>query len=1318
MNKKFSTLAASALLATAFSSLSAQVEFRAPVTKAGSDVTTINQIQGDKWYQLRTADGKFLVQQRDLNTGELLLVAVNPNEQFLPLLPSLWKIEYSKEAGPGAGKFRFINKETNLPLSFDHTKAVDAKGKIDEVIPTATAMNVEGCNTTWEWYLYDKQDSQFGTVAPYSYFHTEKADSVMTLKETNGLVYAVKDAAEKVVNNHIVKGSVVRIQPVVAQPINLMASEINTMIDFHKPAVDKKYASFLFFQPNGNLNDPKALDINFGKNATMEPAAQYQAKTNFASLQSIIDMALDDKKAESAEYKEATAVLKGLQEDLEEAKVTLAEKQKVTLEKLASANYLAQIKQDAEKQNKKAFADLEEGKVVENATKTASALVDAFDRPVVNRTEKFKTLKEKAAKVQSAATDLDKIAAAIECKEFASTFFNSLSYVSRLAIAADYEKANALLNEASVTLYNSCMSSQEKYDLALTNWKEALNAYDTAVKEAQIANLTVIDLKKDVIAAAIALDEIAGGLTEKVRYIAAHNFLQLQYMNDNQGSYLMVDTAFWQSGLNPEDSHLLLAHKTPKAIDHPAITARYFFNFTYCPTQDSLVIEPLNASIISNQEAENEIAWKDAFVGKNLVDAADVNAEKAESASNTWIASAAKSPVVVKANYLATSGWCLTATAADGKAKTLNTRIAFNNPYDYLTRTTLEDGIYLLKNLGKVGAERNIVLNMAGQYTYKNAEKSQEYEHMPAAQWVIEKTSCNIDNKDARVKIVNREYPTRVLFEGHLYTDGNGNVFTLNITDFPWSNYDTVSYKKIEANDFGYLNLKGEEVENAYHINMFLNYGVNDKSLTVVATANDTLLRAVDPASACLFEFLPVAADVEFGYNSTAAKTKQLYKSVYMIKVKDADKINNDHKVVGVNRNGKYCVVDSLDMTDGSYIAYFTLKENNHWDGEHYYSLVEVWDPEFVGGVYDMRKLAVEGSQMDTKESYLDEIHTDAFHLQKDTMPYYRRVADMEMKSVVFNSDNNQNRVLYEKAGFMGVHSVAEETADNTIFVDTAFVAGVSRPTYLLARDVNNFITDTCDHTTHPEGTPVEHWRKVPYMQGRYMIDLGSIASEAIPAYMDATPYAKMYSKYAFVNAIHMGDTLYIMKKANDSIRYQHDLTLLKEKVQYTLPLKKEVLNGAPVSFRLANHEGDMTDGSFYIETTGKKYGFAADQNAWMKEQNNNNVVSTASGKSVDHNNFLITNYEDIYQALLLNLKSEDNPTSNEEISASTIQVLAKEGAIEIVGAAGKKVVISNILGQAVANAVVTSDNATIAVPAGIVVVAVEGEAAVKAIVK
>ena len=87
-------------------------------------------------------------------------------------------------------------------------------------------------------------------------------------------------------------------------------------------------------------------------------------------------------------------------------------------------------------------------------------------------------------------------------------------------------------------------------------------------------------------------------------------------------------------------------------------------------------------------------------------------------------------------------------------------------------------------------------------------------------------------------------------------------------------------------------------------------------------------------------------------------------------------------------------------------------------------------------------------------------------------------------------------------------------------------------------------------------------------------------------------------------------------------------------------------------------------------------------------------------------------------EAIAVNIPSTDAPTANDEITTSEVKVIAGDGQITISGAAGKKVVVSNILGQVVANTVLTSDNATIATPQGVVVVAVEGEEAVKAIVK
>ena len=81
-------------------------------------------------------------------------------------------------------------------------------------------------------------------------------------------------------------------------------------------------------------------------------------------------------------------------------------------------------------------------------------------------------------------------------------------------------------------------------------------------------------------------------------------------------------------------------------------------------------------------------------------------------------------------------------------------------------------------------------------------------------------------------------------------------------------------------------------------------------------------------------------------------------------------------------------------------------------------------------------------------------------------------------------------------------------------------------------------------------------------------------------------------------------------------------------------------------------------------------------------------------------------------------IEKQAAPTANEGIEVSEVKVIAGNGQITIMGAAGKKVVVSNILGKVVASQTISSDNATIAVPSGIVAVAVEGEAAVKAVVK
>ncbi len=92
-----------------------------------------------------------------------------------------------------------------------------------------------------------------------------------------------------------------------------------------------------------------------------------------------------------------------------------------------------------------------------------------------------------------------------------------------------------------------------------------------------------------------------------------------------------------------------------------------------------------------------------------------------------------------------------------------------------------------------------------------------------------------------------------------------------------------------------------------------------------------------------------------------------------------------------------------------------------------------------------------------------------------------------------------------------------------------------------------------------------------------------------------------------------------------------------------------------------------------------------------------------------------ISNKEDAMRVIV---EGQAAPTANEGVSATEVKVIATDGAINIKNAAGKNVVISTILGQIVANEVLTSDNATISVPAGIAIVSIDGEEAVKVSVR
>jgi hypothetical protein len=255
---------------------------------------------------------------------------------------------------------------------------------------------------------------------------------------------------------------------------------------------------------------------------------------------------------------------------------------------------------------------------------------------------------------------------------------------------------------------------------------------------------------------------------------------------------------------------------------------------------------------------------------------------------------------------------------------------------------------------------------------------------------------------------------------------------------------------------------------------------------------------------------------------------------------------------------------------------------------------------------------------------------------------------------------------------------------------------------------------------------------------------------------------AERTTRLAFVDGIHMGDTFYVVRKQAPTSKYaDKEGNVLTSKIDsvffWNIPAQDKHYLGENTHYDPRWYQGDWnytndvwdaktpaynsnrngksmvfqfrlvdpaTDRRFLIESQ-RRISYAQDetpynvfpeiaptQGRWLKIQNGVPVIS-------DNMNIIQArqNGAEIFDVLGADVNSavanEKNPTVS-----SSVQVLGGVGTVTILNAGGKKVAISNILGQTVANQAVSSDNVTIALPKGIVVVAIEGEAAVKAIVK
>ena len=318
----------------------------------------------------------------------------------------------------------------------------------------------------------------------------------------------------------------------------------------------------------------------------------------------------------------------------------------------------------------------------------------------------------------------------------------------------------------------------------------------------------------------------------------------------------------------------------------------------------------------------------------------------------------------------------------------------------------------------------------------------------------------------------------------------------------------------------------------------------------------------------------------------------------------------------------------------------------------------------------------------------------DLFVVEPTEKPMYRTVVNNLDTIAIYRNDNDKS-ILFEKGEFLGMENLAQYPAIAPAMV--ADLAHVDKdgyhPQYMLMVEPEFVVGGKwCPEHGFNSGCP--HEVKVPdYTKGRYLVSLKdtAVAWEANKVHGKVNPYINTENNYklGFVPASHLADTLII---ASDSNKIQ---------------LNNENYNVAKFSFRYVDNE----EKSFVIETADYKR-IPEGDDAGKFDEDKMGYLKWMNGVVVVVNN--------IKDADVYNMTEgyEGNPTANEGINASSVSVIAGNGVITINGAAGKKVVISNVLGQTIANAVLSSDNATISAPQGVVVVAVEGEAAVKTIVK
>lgn len=949
----------------------------------------------------------------------------------------------------------------------------------------------------------------------------------------------------------------------------------------------------------------------------------------------------------------------------------------------------------------------------------------------------------------------------------------------------------------------------------------------------------------------------------------------------------------YESDKNPSEHGGLIVRDivrdaNPGTGSMTAAKARFHWKVTYYPTPDSLVFEPLNASIIGTEDKKAKKAWADTPLADatpeyfyNTINAA-VSHVAGEAAAETSVPFNKPAYVPVALTSMNNTGTIdknavLTVGQSRNKAKgseeqakakygrpvvtdnvaDMGIKLQFDHKYTYLTRATLPSGLYKISvkvdNANRTDYRKDgmrLVYNMWGQLMYDNQDDYQEYDHMPATQWVVEQDSCATGfDQTPYVTIRNREYGSddSYAFYGQLYKDGK-NFYFINHQDYNVAsnnngkfavNYfscgDTLKFEQItdeaitKNGKLGYKNFVQEslayetwgikystaEAYNGLNSDKYLNINADDSYLVI----EDNQWKDFE---------VTALKDSTFGYAGKKTGLAPLSRTVYTLKVRDNNLIDNNWKYVVVkdDENGNpYYQMAHLGDVDGKNIklgTFYFKADQLTADGDTSYVFVDAtgWTEEadlkkerwaatdsvlkivnpYDYALYPGRKYVDNGfrqlgiKSQTTKATYVTldtdpETVNSAFTFVKTDRPLYMNIGlDLEGGKVdgfthiyrtrgnagigqaieyLFEDGNNQSNITpgsyrtdlsYLGVTAEGVKPVGDEST-TSLYIDSVINSTSRMPQYLFFVDKDSVSDgrwcDTNEHGYFPTLEAAEsedathHIFYNGYVAGRVLVNFNDSidAHKSINMLDEARKFAfRNYTRLGFVEGIHMNITA---EEANKAFKQPAGEYLFILTNGLKLKDLEATVGNYPVidakKFNDAVEAGSITVNK--LDGTHKNYAFSLrytdddhndvllesqsldgnaaigtfSQASWVQVMDGVPVLAQARNINGDH-----TSIEGngslsqlIPQAQIFNLGVTDEvATSNDEISTSTISVVAGIGNVTVKNATGKKVIISNVLGQTVATQVLSSDNATISAPAGIVFVTVEGENAVKALVK